>query len=237
MMGMYEKVHLSHIYKRLSHDDQYFQLGEHQYCEYEDAIVRTMNEFSERAIEMERSRYEREKKKLVESESDNDVSDDDSSNESMSELDVYNMNQEHAERNRNSNDDDNEWPLLVLNHPKEMMEDVLYMVASIPIIDLSFIRQYSKKDGVTCPCVCPFHEQFSKLKNMFIPKESYMTQQVCSGKFVHGDMNEFIQHCENQADFPHLLLMHYINEMYPRLNKKKGKKRNNSKVMTKSTKR
>ena len=166
----------------------------------------------------------KEKKKLVESESDHDFSDDDSSNESMSEQDVYNMNQEHAERNRNSDDDDNEWPKLVLLHPKKMMEDVLYMVASIPIIDLSFIRQYSKKDGVTCPCVCPFHEQFSKLKNMFIPKESYMTKQVCSGKFVHGDMNEFVQHCENQADFPHLLLMHYINEMYLRQNKKMGKK-------------
>ena len=192
-----------------------------------------MTEFTERALEMEKARYNKEKDKLVES--DSDRFDDDSSNESMSKRDEYYMNQEHAERNRNSDDSDNEWPLLVLKHPKEMMSDVLYMVASIPIIDLSFIRNYSKKDGETCPCVCPFHSQFTKLKNMFIPSGTYTAHQTCGGKFVHSDMNEFLQHCENQADFPHLLLMYYINKMYPRQNLKNGKKRKNSKVKTKST--
>ena len=145
------------------------------------------------------------------------------------------MNQEHTERKRKSNNSDNEFPQLVLKHPKDMMEDVISMVASIPIIDLSFIRNYSKKDGETCPCVCPFHEQFIKLKNMFIPRGTHMAQQTCGGKFVHSDMNEFLQHCENRADFLHLLLIYYINEIYPMQNPKNGKKRKNSNVVTKST--
>ncbi len=75
-----------------------------------------------------------------------------------------------------------------------------------------------------------------KLKDMFIARETYMVQQTCGGKFVHSDMNEFLQHCENQADFPHLLLMHYINEMYPRLNKKKREKKKQFKSIDKEYK-
>ena len=55
VMGMYEKVKLSHIYTKFRYADKYFQLGERPYYKYEDAILRTMNEFSEKAIEMERS--------------------------------------------------------------------------------------------------------------------------------------------------------------------------------------
>ena len=106
------------------------------------------------------------------------------------------------------------------------MEGVLYMVASITIINLSFIRNYSTKVGVTCPCVCPFHTRFARLKNMFIDRTLFMSQMKCGGEFVHSDKNAFVQHCENQGDFPHLLLIHYLNEMYPK--PKPGKKRKKS---------
>ena len=65
------------------------------------------------------------------------------------------MDHEHTERNRNESD--NGWVRFVLRQPRETMEDILYMVASIPIIDLSFIRNYSSQVGPSCPCLCPFH--------------------------------------------------------------------------------
>ena len=86
-----------------------------------------------------------------------------------------------------------------------MMEDILYMVASIPIIDLSFIRNYSWKPGRGCPCVCPFHTKFAKLKNMFIPedKASFMGQIECIGELVYRDRKAFVHHCGNERDFPY----------------------------------
>ena len=53
---------------------------------------------------------------------------------------------------------------------------------------------------------------------MFIPedKASFMGQIECGREFVHREINAFAQHCENERYFPHRLLLHYLNEMYPK---------------------
>ena len=88
-MTMYTKVKLYHIYNNLRYEDQHFQLGEHSYYAYEDAILRTMTKLSERALDMENSRYKKEFEKIAES--DSDFSNDGSSDKSMSEQEKYYM--------------------------------------------------------------------------------------------------------------------------------------------------
>ena len=51
------------------------------------------------------------------------------------------MDREQADNNRNEDNDG--WVEFILKQPKETMEVLFYMVASIPIIDLSFIRKFS----------------------------------------------------------------------------------------------
>ena len=63
---------------------------------------------------------------------------------------------------------------------------------------------------------------------MFIDRELYMGQMESGGELVHIDMNAFVQHYENQANFPHLLLIHYINKIYPKQKPNNGKKRKKS---------
>ena len=199
-----------------------------------------MTEFSGRALDMEKARKIQEfadERRRQKREYDSDSSNDNSSDGSISEQEQFSMNQEHAQRNRDEPEPDNEWAKKVSSHPRETMEDFLWMVASLPIIDLSFIRNYSYINGETCPCVCPFHERFDKLRYRFIDRYSFMGKQLCQGTFVHKDKNSFVQHCESQADFPHLLLMHYIQQMYPKQKSKNVKKRKNSNNGRSSTRR
>ena len=60
LMAMYSKVDLYNIYRNLSNEDKHFQLGDRKYKDYEGAIDRTMNEFSERAIAIEEARFNQE---------------------------------------------------------------------------------------------------------------------------------------------------------------------------------
>ena len=96
-------------------------------------------------------------------------------------IDRYSMDREQADYNRNESN--NGWVECVLNRPKEIMEDILYMVASVPIIYFSFIRNFTWKPGTCCPCLCPFNKSFVILKNKYIPHNDilFIGQIKCEG--------------------------------------------------------
>ena len=73
------------------------------------------------------------------------------------------------------------------------MEDFFYMVASVPIMDFSFIGNYTWRPETFCPCLGPFHKIFDTLKNNYIPHDitSLMGHVKCVQEFVHVNRNAF----------------------------------------------
>ena len=166
-----------------------------------EQLPKTMTHFNLRVLDIETANIKQEE--INEScrqaqEFDTIYSED---NEDVSSLGRYSIDREQADNNRNEDNDG--WVEFALKEPKETMEDILYMVSSIIIIDLRFIRFFSWKLGPGCLCLCPFHTRFFKLKNMFIleDKASFMGQIHWGGDFVHRDRNVFVQHCESKGDF------------------------------------
>ena len=120
------------------------------------------------------------------------------------------------------------WATAIIENYKQNVVEYLYLVASTPIIDLSF-RQRKYHDEVSSrhnvgnswrniPCVCPFHNSFLGMKTRWnnVLNCCIVMDRDCpkKGQAPFKSMSGFLNHCASVKDWNHTMLYYYLVNLY-----------------------